>query len=286
MPHSVKVLPNASHGVTFKQYKKEYPNTAKAILKSIWKNKENILAIPKFHRIKPVVAPPSSNRKRVGHELEIVSDEEFLRNKDLLHGGRNYWEDHSNPTIHREGFDRTVQDGPDHYTTYRYLRISHRPNAIVPWAVTVYREAIDAGSTWQPSTPTPVSAPAEGPRPLSPPRARADQRPSWTEAPSAQQYGTVPAVTFTPRPVSGAPPTRAAGAGNSAPFSYAPFRGFVKSGGKARRSSRTPSRLRYSDLYPYERECVRTKLGGWAAFSKLPYSQQIAALRRCRRPRS
>jgi len=281
MPKSVKILPNASHGVTFKQYRKEYPNTAKAILKSIWKN-DTILAIPHYHTPKPPVEPPRTLRpKRVEGDLRLVDDSEFLFRKDPLQGGYGYWEDHRDDLFHKEGFDYKEWDAPDHYTVYRYVRYSRRQNLLHGWTTYVYRQAVGSGFTPSEFTPAPppsASAPVQTPRPPA--------NVPVTVAPSNQGYGTVPPVTFTPRAND---PPRAAGAGRDAGgFSYAPFRGFVQQPRKpARRGSGVVrSRLRYSDLYPRERVCVRTKLGGWAAFSKLPYSQQIVALRRCLRARS
>jgi len=113
-------------------------------------------------------------------------------------------------------------------------------------------------------------------------RPYADQRPAWTEAPRPQlALPDVPGATYPPAPKP-TPPVRSAGwksGASSVPFSYAPFRGFNSAQRPpARRSARS---VRYADLYPKERICVREYPGGWAAFKLLPYATQIATLKRC-----
>jgi len=298
MPHAVRVNPVNGASITKKQLKHRMESQgggkgsiSKAMLKSEW-HQQGILASPHFHRLKPSIPVVSARSKRSQDDLQIVDDEEFLRNKDPLHGGYNYWEDHRSSTHHEEGFDRIETDRFGNTVVYRYRRLSDRPNALMPWATTVYRSVVqrsvaDENRNFTPSPPAqrPVSAPVTLPRPTQAPSIPA---PTVTVLPSPQprrDLPNVPGATYPPETRPASVSSRVYGSrGNTASFSYAPFRGFNQPRGSApKRRGRT---LRYADLYPNERKCVNEKLGGWASFKLLPYSQQISALRTCLRSSS
>jgi len=288
MPHAVRVNPVNGSSITKKQLKHRMESQgggkgsiSKAMLKAEW-HQQGILASPHYHRLKasiPVVAPRS---KRNEAEHEIVDDEEFLHYKDQLHGGFNYWEDHRSSTHHEEGFQRIETDRFGNTTEYSYRRISNRASYLQPWDTTVYRSVVgrsvaDENRNFTPSPQQP--RPAQPPRPVNPPNVAPRGVTVLTTQPALPD---VPGATYPPETRPASVSSRVYGSrGNTASFSYAPFRGFNQPSGSApKRRGRT---LRYADLYPNERKCVNEKLGGWASFKLLPYSQQISALRTCLR---
>lgn len=245
-----------------------------------------IMSAPAFHRLKASI-PAVNLQKRGGGNRRHMEDLELREGQydAFKRDGHytNYWENNSRWDHHEEGF--TIRrDMGDYYIDTDYKRYADRSSLLGGWTVT------SGASIYRVEKPSAVST-YVAPRPSSPPRTRADQRPSWTEAPAAQQYGTAPPVRLDLPDVPGAtyPPQASAApvrsypskSRNSAPFSYAPFRGFNQPRKPA--AKRGARSLRYSELYSYERKCVRDKLGGWAAFKLLPYSQQISALRACTR---
>jgi len=295
MPHAVRVNPITGAPTTKKQFKHRTESEAggkgsisKAMLKAEW-HQQGILASPHYHRLKasiPVVAPRS---KRNEAEHEIVDDNEFLYYKDQLHGGYSYWEDHRSSTHHEEGFMRAETDRFGNTTQYSYRRISNRASYLSPWDTTVYRSVVgrsvadeNRNFTPSPQPQRPAQAPVVLPRPTQAPSIPAH---TVTVLPSPQprrDLPNVPGATYPPETRPASVSSRVYGSrGNTAPFSYAPFRSFNQPRGSApKRRGRT---LRYVDLYPNERKCVNEKLGGWASFKLLPYSQQISALRTCLR---
>jgi len=295
MPHAVRVNPATGASITKKQLKRRMESEgggkgsiSKAMLKSEW-HQQGILASPHFHRLKASIPVVTARSKRNQDDLQIVDDNEFLYYKDQLQGGYNYWEDHRSSTHHEEGFDRIETDRFGNNTVYRYRRLSDRSSFLQPWTTTVYRSVIQRSAadenrnfTPAPQAQRPAVAPVVLPRPTQAPSVPAH---TVTVLPSPQPRRDLPNVPGATYPPETRPPTvssRVYGSrGNSTPFSYAPFRSFNQPRGSApKRRGRT---LRYADLYPNERKCVNEKLGGWASFKLLSYSQQISALRTCLR---
>jgi len=300
MPHAVRVNPVNGSSITKKQLKHNMESAgggkgsvAKSLLKSEW-HQQGIVASPHYHRLKASIPVVSARTKRTQDDLQIVDDNEFLYYKDPLQGGYNYWEDHRSSTHHEEGFDRIETDRFGNSTVYRYRRLSDRSSFLQPWSTTVYRSVVQRGSADPSANFTPTSRPpapnyytpavAQAPRPRASPTIPPHNVTVLSTTPQLA-LPDVPGATYPPETRPPSVSGRVYGPrGNSAPFSYAPFRGFNQPGGSApKRGGRS---LRYADLYPNERKCVAEKLGGWASFKLLPYSQQISALRTCLRSSS
>lgn len=285
MPHSVKVNPVTGASITKKQLKKQLTTNnygvkpSKEQLKSEWRM-QGILAVPHFRELKPALSAALNNRTKRRNDTLLLTDEEWLADKSDPNS-RNYYEDHSRWDYHFESFERDVTVG--NVIEHRlYERRSSRSARLAPWSVTpsytvVSRQYIPSGnsSVAAPRFPgmpmanrDPPSFPAVGIRDVPGPQSSIKERPVYRSP------------AYVPSSVSRQPLSSASG--DSASFSYAPFRSFNQPLVSARKR-RATSPLRYSDLYPNERECVRTKLGGWALFKLLPYSQQISALRTCLR---
>lgn len=298
MPSSVKVNPVTGAAISKKQLKKQLTvnnygvKPTKAQVKAEW-HMQGILAVPKFQKLKPVLATAlnvRSKRSESSVQSEINRDEFLAHIRDR---GSDF--DEQNPYE----YNVTHPDGSvDHYRWNVSYEVPHksflqRLNPLnwvnqfnpysgtqdhVPRQVSHYNVTHEdrPGITKRPNAPSSLPVNTE---PVAAPRAN-----------PVVVSGPVPAVGYV-QPVYRSPAyvpqavtrtTVPSTSGNSASFSYAPFRGFNQSS-KSTGKRRATSSLRYSDLYPNERECVRTKLGGWAKFKLLPYSQQISSLRACLR---
>jgi len=229
---------------------------------------------PHFHKLKagiPVVSHKRGTRKQLLMEEEIPDG--WWYNRKQGSNAYGHWEDNSDPYHHIEGFSTFDDHGDGTGVEHVYYRSADRSALLGPWRVVASHAAYAVDN--RPASAVAIRAPTQtiaGPTVL--PRTP-------TPAPQRRDLPNVPGATYPPAP-STAPSVRGSSwksGARSVPFSYAPFRGFNSAQrAPARRSARS---VRYADLYPKERICVRDYPGGWAAFKLLPYATQIATLKRC-----
>jgi len=233
-----------------------------------------IMTSPAFHRIKASI-PSALRAKRTGGSRRLLGEEE-------LHAGTydglklagdyyGYWEDNSRWDHHVEGFTRR-EDAGDYYLEREYTRTADRSAYLSPWTVVTgvrtYRVEKQRAN--------PAASPANLPR--LPSMQFANQTPASFPTPGIRnQPGPqlhlpdVPGATYPPKD----PPS--VRRGNASVNREPSFRR-----GSYYRRSAYRRRLKWSDLYRREQDCILHKVGK-LRWLQMDYPQQISSLRACMR---